>query len=173
MGGCLRLIFAHAADMLSKSLALRDVQAPMQGHEESGLTIFARASSYVCSRYRRHSDKPRFAELFAASAELEGLYLGPEDDAATGSVQPVIRINSRGERRISLMRWGFKERMASSSSMPRAESTTEVSFWEKSFSLGRCTVPADSFLEWQKTQQGKKPNFEFTVIGPNSGRAGP
>jgi putative SOS response-associated peptidase YedK len=27
----------------------------------------------------------------------------------------------------------------------------------------RCIVPADSFLEWQKTQQGKKPKFEFTI----------
>jgi putative SOS response-associated peptidase YedK len=49
-----------------------------------------------------------FAELFAASADLEELYFGPEDDVAPGSVQPVIRMNSKGERKISLMRWGFK-----------------------------------------------------------------
>ena len=72
----------------------------------------------MCGRYRRRSDKQRIAELFAASAGLEEIYFGPEDDDAPGSMQPVIRINSRGERKISLMRWGFKERMASSSSMP-------------------------------------------------------
>src|ERR1700733_10614034 len=44
MGGCVRLIFAYAMDVLSKCRALRDVQAPTQGHEESGLTIFARLS---------------------------------------------------------------------------------------------------------------------------------
>ena len=38
-----------------------------------------------------------------------------------------------------------------------------MNFWKKSFSLRRCIVPADSFLEWQKTQQGKKPKFEFTI----------
>jgi hypothetical protein len=42
MAGCIRLIFAYAVEVLSKCLALRDVQPPLQGHEESGLTIFAR-----------------------------------------------------------------------------------------------------------------------------------
>jgi hypothetical protein len=51
--------------------------------------------------YRRHSDKQRIAVLFAASADLEELYIGPEDDLAPGSMLPVIRINSRGEGKIS------------------------------------------------------------------------
>ena len=42
MVGYLRLIFAYSVDMLSKCLALRDVQPPTQDHEESGLRIFAR-----------------------------------------------------------------------------------------------------------------------------------
>jgi hypothetical protein len=41
----------------------------------------------------------------------------------------------------------------------RAESITDVNFWKKSFSLRHCIVPADSFLEWQKTQQGKNRNL--------------
>jgi putative SOS response-associated peptidase YedK len=55
--------------------------------------------------------------------------------------------------------------MASSSSMLVPKAFTDVNFAKKSFSLRRCIVPADSFLEWQKTQQGKKPKFEFTVRG--------
>jgi len=47
MSAKLRLIFAYAVDVLSKCPALRDVQPPMQGHEESGLTIFVRPSIYV------------------------------------------------------------------------------------------------------------------------------
>jgi putative SOS response-associated peptidase YedK len=119
----------------------------------------------MCGRYRRRSDKQRIAELFAASAELEELYFGPEDDVAPGSVQPVIRINSRGERKISLVRWGFKGEDGKLLFNARAESINDVNFWKKSFSLRRCIVPADSFFEWQKTQQGKKPKFEFTVHG--------
>jgi putative SOS response-associated peptidase YedK len=26
-------------------------------------------------------------------------------------------------------------------------------------------VPADSFFEWQKTEKGQKPKFEFTILG--------
>jgi putative SOS response-associated peptidase YedK len=117
----------------------------------------------MCGRYRRRSDKQRIAELFAASADLEELYFEPEDDVAPGSVQPVIRINRKGERKISLMRWGFKREDARLLFNARAEGITDVNFWKKSFSLRRCIIPADSFFEWQKTQQGKKPKFEFTI----------
>ena len=113
----------------------------------------------MCGRYRRRSDKQRIAELFAAGADLEKLCFGPEDDVAPGSTQPVIRMNSTGERKISLMRWGFKRDDGKLLFNARAESITDANFWKKSFSLRRCIVPADSFLEWQKTQQGKKPKF--------------
>jgi putative SOS response-associated peptidase YedK len=117
----------------------------------------------MCGRYRRQSDKQRIAELFAGSVDLEELYFGPEDDVAPGSTQPVIRINEDGERKIEIMRWGFKREDGKLLFNARAESITDVNFWKKSFSLRRCIVPADSFLEWQKTQQGKKPKFEFTI----------
>jgi putative SOS response-associated peptidase YedK len=119
----------------------------------------------MCGRYRRRSDKQQIAELFAASVDLEELYFGPEDDVAPGSMQPVIRINDDGERKIEIMRWGFKRENGKLLYNARAESITDVNFWKKSFSLRRCIVPADSFLEWQKTQLGKKPKFEFTVHG--------
>jgi putative SOS response-associated peptidase YedK len=80
-------------------------------------------------------------------------------------MQPVIRINSRGERKIVLMRWGFKREDGKLLFNARAEGVTDVNFWKKSFSLRRCIIPADSFFEWQKTQQSKKPKFEFTVRG--------
>jgi putative SOS response-associated peptidase YedK len=102
----------------------------------------------MCGRYRRRADKQRIAELFAASADLEELYIGPEDDVAPGSVQPVIRINSRGERKISLMRWGFKREDGKLLFNARAESITDVNFWMKSFSLRRSIVPPDGFFEW-------------------------
>jgi putative SOS response-associated peptidase YedK len=80
------------------------------------------------------------------SADLEELYFGPEDDVAPGSMQPVIRINSRGERKIVLMRWGFKREDGKLLFNARAESINDVNFWKKSFSLRRCIVPADSVL---------------------------
>jgi hypothetical protein len=106
----------------------------------------------MCGRYRRRSDKQWIAELFAASADLEELYFGPEDDVAPGSMQPVIRINSRGERKIVLMRWGFKREDGKLLFNARAESINDVNFWKKSFSLRRCIVPADSFYEWVRPE---------------------
>jgi putative SOS response-associated peptidase YedK len=61
------------------------------------------------------------------------------------------------------MRWGFKREDAKLLFSARAEGITDVNFWKKSFSLRRCIVPADSFFEWEKTQQGKKPKFELTI----------
>ncbi len=52
-------------------------------------------------------------------------------------MQPVIRINSRGERKISPMRWGFKREDGQLLFNARAESITDVNFWKKSFSLCR------------------------------------
>jgi putative SOS response-associated peptidase YedK len=114
---------------------------------------------------RRHSDKQRIAELFAASVDLEELYFGSEDEVAPGSMQPVIRINDDGERKIEIMSGASKEEDGKLLFNARAESINDVNFWKKSFSLRRCIVPADSFFEWEKTQQGKKPKFEFTVRG--------
>jgi len=70
-------------------------------------------------------------------------------------MQPVIRIDSRGERKISLMRWGFKREDGKLLFNARGEGITDENLWKKSFSLRCCIVPADSFFEWQKSQQGK------------------
>lgn len=71
----------------------------------------------------------------------------------------------QGERKISLMRWGFKREDGKLLLNARAESINDVSFWNKSFSLHRCIVPADSFFRVAENSQGKKPKFEFTVHG--------
>lgn len=116
----------------------------------------------MCGRYRRRSDKQRIAEAFDAHAGLEELYLEPEDDIAPGSIQPVVCLNPDGNRRIELMRWGFKlpDRLLFNA---RAEGIEKANFWKESFSKRRCIVPVDSFFEWQQVKSGKKPKYEFTV----------
>lgn len=118
----------------------------------------------MCGRYRRRSDKQRIAEAFAVHADLEELYLEPEDDIAPGSIQPVVRLNPDGERQIELMRWGFKlpDRLLFNA---RSEGIERANFWKGSFSKRRCVVPADSFFEWQQVKSGKKPKYEITVPG--------
>jgi putative SOS response-associated peptidase YedK len=118
----------------------------------------------MCGRYRRKSDKQRIAEAFAASVGLEELYLGPEDDIAPGSLQPVVAINDDGERQIELMRWGFKlpDRLLF---IARSEGIEQSKFWKDSFRHRRCIVPADALFEWQKVDKGKKPKYEIIVPG--------
>ncbi len=147
----------------------------------------------MCGRYRLRSDKQRIAEAFAVHADLEHLYLQPEDDIAPGSIQPVVSLDRDGERHIELMRWGFKlpDRLLFNA---RSEGIESAKFWKEPFSKRRCIVPADAFFEWQKAgiagspqaagqplpgndslpagsrpgeqpKAGKKPKFEFTVPG--------
>jgi putative SOS response-associated peptidase YedK len=118
----------------------------------------------MCGRYKRRSDKQHIAEAFQVSVGLEELYLGPEDDIAPQSFQPVIHLNEDGERQIELMRWAFKlpDRLLFNA---RSEGIEDANFWKESFIERRCIVPGDAVFEWQDVKNGKKPKYEFTLPG--------
>ncbi len=118
----------------------------------------------MCGRYRRRSDKQRIAEAFEAGMGLDELYLEAEDDIAPGSAQPVVLENADGMRQIERMRWGFQlpDRFLFNA---RSEGIETSRFWQESFRQRRCLVPADSFYEWQMVTRGKKPKYEFEVVG--------
>jgi putative SOS response-associated peptidase YedK len=118
----------------------------------------------MCGRYRRKSDKQRIAVAFEVNAGLDEIDLAPEDDIAPGSVQPVVSVTPEGERRIELMRWGFKlpDRLLFNA---RAEGIEISRFWRDSFEQRRCIVPADAVFEWQKVENGKKPKYEISIPG--------
>ncbi len=119
----------------------------------------------MCGRYRRKSEKQRIANAFEVSAGLDDIDLAPEDDIAPGSVQPVVSINPEGERRIELMRWGFKppSRLLFNA---RSEGIETSKFWRDAFLTGRVIVPADGIFEWREMPKGqKKPKYEFTLPG--------
>lgn len=119
----------------------------------------------MCGRYRRKSDKQRIADAFEVSVGLDEIDLAPEDDIAPGSVQPVVSITPEGERRIELMRWGFKlpDRLLFNA---RSEGIETSKFWRDAFLTGRAIVPADAIFEWKEMPKGqKKPKYEFTLSG--------
>jgi putative SOS response-associated peptidase YedK len=119
----------------------------------------------MCGRYRRKSDKQRIADAFEVRAGLDELDLGPDDDIAPGSVQPVVSINQDGERQLELMRWGFKlpDRLLFNA---RSEGIETSKFWKDAFSKGRVIVPADAIFEWKAMPKGqKKPKYEFRLSG--------
>ena len=132
----------------------------------------------MCGRYRRKSDKQRIADAFEVTAGLDELDLGPDDDIAPGSIQPVVSINQDGERQLELMRWGFKlpDRLLFNA---RSEGIETSKFWKDAFLKGRVIVPADAIFEWKEMPKGqKKPKYEFTLPGrspsawPVSGSSG-
>ncbi|HEV2709185.1 MAG TPA: SOS response-associated peptidase [Edaphobacter sp.] len=119
----------------------------------------------MCGRYRRKSDKQRIADAFEVSASLDEIDLAPEDEIAPGSVQPVVSITPEGERRIELMRWGFKlpHRLLFNA---RSEGIETSKFWRDAFLTGRIIVPADGIFEWKEMpKEQKKPKYEFTLPG--------
>jgi len=118
----------------------------------------------MCGRYKRRSDKQRIAEMFHVSAGLDELYLDADDDIAPGSVQPVVLMNTDGERKIEMMRWGFNltDRLLFNA---RCEGIDVAKFWSERFRTGRCIIPADAFFEWVKAAKGPKPKYEFAVPG--------
>ncbi len=118
----------------------------------------------MCGRYRRRSDKQRIAEAFQVRIGLEELYLAAEEDITPGSMQPVILKDGEAERKIEMMRWGFKlpDRLLFNA---RAEGIDTAKFWKEHFANRRCIVPADTFFEWAKAKRGVKPKYEFVVPG--------
>lgn len=119
----------------------------------------------MCGRYRRKSDKQRIVDAFGVTEGMEDLDLGPEEDIAPGSVQPVVSINVDGQHQIELMRWGFKlpDRLLFNA---RSEGIEVSKFWKDAFLKGRVIVPADAIFEWKEMPKGqKKPKYEFTLRG--------
>jgi putative SOS response-associated peptidase YedK len=113
----------------------------------------------------RKSDKQRIADAFEVTAGLDDLELAPDEDAAPGSIQPVVSINPDGERQLELMRWGFKlpDRLLFNA---RSEGIETSKFWKDAFLKGRIIVPADATFEWKEMPEGhKKPKYEFTLAG--------
>lgn len=97
--------------------------------------------------------------------DLADLYLEPDEDAAPGSIQPVVLTGEAGDREIALMRWGFKlpDRLLFNA---RSEGIDRASFWKDSFFERRCIVPADAIYEWSESERGKKkPKYEIVIPG--------
>jgi putative SOS response-associated peptidase YedK len=119
----------------------------------------------MCGRFKRKSDKQRVAQVFALEAGLDETDFAPGDDLCPQSMQPVIYLDQDGERRIEMMRWGFKlpDRLLFNA---RSEGIAQASFWKDAFLTGRAIAPGDAIFEWKEMAAGeKKPKYEITIPG--------
>lgn len=113
----------------------------------------------MCGRYGRRGNKQKIAEVFHANAD--NVDFEETDDAAPGSIQPVIKMSDAGERDLALMRWGFKlpQRLLFNT---RSDTATTSKFWKEKLADKRCIIPASSFFEWEG-EKGNKTKYEITV----------
>lgn len=119
----------------------------------------------MCGRYQRRSDKQKVVQVFAVTAGIEETDFDPGDDLSPQSMQPIIYLDDHGERRIEMMRWGFKlpDRLLFNA---RSEGIDHAKFWKDAFATGRAIAPGDSIYEWKEMPKGqKKPKYEITLPG--------
>ncbi len=119
----------------------------------------------MCGRFKRKSDKQKIAKAFEVTAGIEDADFATGDDLRPQSLQPVIYLDEQGERRIEMMRWGFKlpDRLLFNA---RSEGIAQANFWRDAFLTGRAIAPGDAIFEWKKMPAGeKKPKYEITIPG--------
>jgi putative SOS response-associated peptidase YedK len=120
----------------------------------------------MCGRYRRRSDKQRIAETFHVESGLDEVEFSADDNAAPGTFQPVVYMDTDGGPKISLMYWGFQlpERLVFDA---RSDTLAKNSLWKGALQDQRCIVPADSILEWKHLYKNtkKNPKYEITIPG--------
>ena len=119
----------------------------------------------MCGRYGRRGDKQKVAEAFQVRTSLEGVDFEEDNDAAPGSVQPVVMMNEVGERDLSLMKWGFRLPDGKFFFNVRSEGVATANFWKDKFKDHRCIIPASSYFEWQDVETKPKPKYEVVVPG--------
>ncbi len=119
----------------------------------------------MCGRFKRKSDKKKAVKAFEVTAGIEEADFAPDDDLRPQSLQPVIYLDADGERRIEMMRWGFKlpDRLLFNA---RSEGIAQPNFWKDAFLTGHAITPGDAVFEWKKMPEGeKKPKYEITIPG--------
>ena len=118
----------------------------------------------MCGRFKRKSDKKKVVKAFEVTAGIEEADFAAGDDLRPQSLQPVIYLDSDGERRIEMMRWGFKlpDRLLFNA---RSEGIAQASFWKDAFLAGRAIALGDAIFEWKMAAGEKKPKYEITIPG--------
>lgn len=117
----------------------------------------------MCGRFSLYSDFRTIVDRFNvdevtfSEAEYEARY------NVAPSQQVVAVINDGEKNRLGLLRWGLIPPWAKDAKIgykminARAETAAEKPSYRNAFKKKRCLVVADSFYEWQRTDDGKQP----------------
>jgi putative SOS response-associated peptidase YedK len=86
----------------------------------------------------------------------------PRYNVSPGQMVPVVIHDGQGHR-LGELRWGLipewakEEKVKVPTFNARAETLKQKPMFRVPFQRKRCLVPADSFFEWKKTNEGKQP----------------
>lgn len=123
----------------------------------------------MCGRYalRKTGDLP-------ALFEISEVRLPPRFNIAPSQKAPVVRIDSRSQRRLDLLKWGLIPSWAKDPSIgyrminARSETVQSKPSFRGAFKGRRCLIPCDGFFEWEKTSGGGKQPYFFAMEGDSA-----
>ncbi|NYF25263.1 SOS response-associated peptidase [Sporosarcina sp. JAI121] len=116
----------------------------------------------MCGRFTLFAPYYEIIERFDIGAAFEESDYIPSYNIAP-SQQVVAVINDGTKNRLGHLRWGLippwakDEKIGYKMINARAETIAEKPSFRKAFKKRRCLIPADSFYEWKKTEDGKAP----------------
>ena len=117
----------------------------------------------MCGRFAYFSAHEAMAQLFGLGADAP--QIEPRWNIAPTQFVPVIRADSAGLRRLSMLYWGLIPHWANEKSIgarminARAETLAEKPSFRVALRRRRCLVVASGYYEWQVVAGGKQPWF--------------
>ena len=117
----------------------------------------------MCGRFAYYSAHEAMVQLFGLGADTP--QLEARWNIAPTQIVPVVRADSAGLRRLSMLYWGLIPHWAKEKSIgarminARAETLSEKPSFRTAFRRRRCLVVASGYYEWQGIAGGKQPWF--------------
>lgn len=117
----------------------------------------------MCGRFAYFSAHEAMLQLFGLDAGTPAIE--PHWNIAPTQFVPVVRADSAGLRRLSMLYWGLIPHWAKEKSIgarminARAETLTEKPSFRVALRRRRCLVVASGYYEWQALAGGKQPWF--------------
>ncbi|MDN7241960.1 SOS response-associated peptidase [Planococcus sp. N028] len=117
----------------------------------------------MCGRYSLFADYSAILERF----DIEEVSIDESDYSPNYNIAPsqqvVAIVNDGTKNRLGLLRWGLippwakDAKIGSKMINARAETVAEKPSFRNAFKKKRCLIVADSFYEWQRTDEQKTP----------------
>jgi putative SOS response-associated peptidase YedK len=116
----------------------------------------------VCGRVALFEPPSRLARFLDASLEISDQDLEPSWNLGPTRELAAVRETSRGDRELSLYRWGLVPSWAKDPDVKgtfnaRAETVATKPAFRSAFARWRVLVPVDAFYEWKRTDRFRQP----------------